>query len=480
MEEENNAFLKPEEETLSGLSDPYSHTGERHSEEYDSLSRSQGFLGRTRRKSRARYLPRLSCNVSGFILILAFQVIFCTLLLFFSRIGDQQERSVQETPFAYSPVLNHIDLPFKPKQIDAHRYTNQSIYVGQPSREVDRAWDRIQEAMILGVTREDVTRVGKNADKAVPFDPAWGLGGDIYMAEVDVFHQIHCLNVLRKALITNYDYYWGRKWGFEPPLDFKTHLRHCTSLLLQGLMCHADVEVITHEWNEEQPWPFPDFGVVKQCRDFDALLEWAEANNLPKSHSRYMKYRPPPGWIRVPKEEDPDGIVGEATGFNHGTETQKICVEHFPYEIRVFEPNYTYWKDDGPWAALDGPASDSPGFVRLNREGNATEESGNEEWVYGVSVLHQLHCLGSIRSLLMNLLETKEHPHETRSSGGHSDHSISHVLHCFDYIRQGLQCAADVTLEKADASTMESHGWGDTHVCRSWDAVWDFLDKHKL
>lgn len=65
------------------------------------------------------------------------------------------------------------------------------------------------------------------------------------MAEIDVFHQLHCLNALRKALVMNYDYYWGAKWGFEPPLMFTTHLEHCMDILRQNIMCHSDVDAIT-------------------------------------------------------------------------------------------------------------------------------------------------------------------------------------------------------------------------------------------
>lgn len=237
----------------------------------------------------------------------------------------------EETDSLSAPVLNHIELPFSPKTLDARRYTNQSIYVDTPSPEVDQAWERISDELIFGITHDDVLRIGKDPQRAIRFNPAWGLGEDLYMAEVDVFHQIHCLNMLRKALVTNYDYYWGRRWGFAPPLDFRTHLRHCTSVLLQGLMCHADAEVITHEWREDQPWPFPDFGVVKQCRDFDAFLDWARGADIEESHRRYLEYRPPSGTVRIMKEEGTDEVIGKATGYNHGTETQEICIQNCSY-----------------------------------------------------------------------------------------------------------------------------------------------------
>lgn len=248
---------------------------------------------------------------------------YCKLLAQISQLPMADNEYFDPFP---APVLNHIELPFSPKQLDARRYTNQSIYVGIPGPEVDQAWNRISDELIFGITYEDVVQIGKNPQQAISFNPVWGLGDNLYMAEVDVFHQIHCLNTLRKALVTNYDYYWGSRWGFEPPIDFQTHLRHCTSMLLQNLMCHADAEVITHEWREDQPWPFPDFGVVKQCRDFDAFLDWAGKADIEDSHGRYMEYRPPNGSVRIPKEDGTDEAIGAATGYKYGTETQEICI----------------------------------------------------------------------------------------------------------------------------------------------------------
>jgi len=200
--------------------------------------------------------------------------------------------------------------------------------MGDPGPEVDAAWDRVSDNMMFGISRADVERIGRDPDRSVKMDPAWGAGDDAYMVEVDVFHQIHCLNALRKALITNYDHYWGRHWGWEPPLMFDTHLRHCTSMLLQSLMCHADVEVITHEWHVDQPWPFPNFGVRKQCRDFDRLLAWKEANNLENGEDRYLAHRPPPGTERIPEEPLKRTRLGNATGRRDGQSTKLLKIKN--------------------------------------------------------------------------------------------------------------------------------------------------------
>jgi len=48
----------------------------------------------------------------------------------------------------------------------------------------------------------------------------------------------------------------------------------------------------------------------------------------------------------------------------------------------------------------------------------------------------------------------------------------AHVGHCIDYIRQGIMCAGDMSLEwpreEPDGRRVAVDGWGAQHVCRSW------------
>jgi Mycotoxin biosynthesis protein UstYa len=57
----------------------------------------------------------------------------------------------------------------------------------------------------------------------------------------------------------------------------------------------------------------------------------------------------------------------------------------------------------------------------------------------------------------------------------HAKDTMDHIPHCFDYIRQGLMCNADTTLEKSivvDGIIMRDvTGWDVQHECRDWDAI---------
>jgi hypothetical protein len=144
------------------------------------------------------------------------------------------------------------------------------------------------------------------------------------MAEVDVFHQIHCLNALRKALITNYEYYWGARYGLNPPVQFSFHLDHCTNILLQNLMCHADMDAVIYNWRESEEIPYPDFGVYKKCRDFDALLRWREEAMMEDQHERFMAMEKPADAIQLPAPDGLELILNETTGWRYGNPTAPL------------------------------------------------------------------------------------------------------------------------------------------------------------
>jgi Mycotoxin biosynthesis protein UstYa len=108
------------------------------------------------------------------------------------------------------------------------------------------------------------------------------------------------------------------------------------------------------------------------------------------------------------------------------------------------------------WNAIRPPGS---GFVFL----------GQEHYVFGVSMWHQMHCLNHIRAVLVN-----------------GDDGSDHTEHCFHYLRQGILCAADTTLEpggvgmRLASGEVVATGAKDVHTCRDWKQVYDWMgDQHK-
>lgn len=178
---------------------------------------------------------------------------------------------------ASAPILDKVDMRLHLETLNGALRDNTSVWRMSPSPHVDAAWNWIsaEDMQIITVSAADVKKVGKNATVSVKAPQSWGLGDDAYIAQVEVFHQIHCLNELRKELYP--DYYYGGRGRTELDMSHKTH---CVHMLLQNLMCNADTGIITHYWlhdelySEPKTRPFADFSVEKKCRDFEAVMGW--------------------------------------------------------------------------------------------------------------------------------------------------------------------------------------------------------------
>ncbi|KAK0620810.1 hypothetical protein B0T14DRAFT_431761 [Immersiella caudata] len=198
---------------------------------------------------------------------------------------------------SYSPIFDLVDMHLAPATFNGALRDNTSIWRMPPSPEVDAAWDRIsaEDMQIVTVSAEDVRRSGKDPSICVKAPESWGLGNDAYIAQVEVFHQIHCLNELRKEM--HPDYYQS-----SPPTELHlAHRAHCIHMLLQALMCSADVGIITHNWvhderySEPKTRAFPDFGANKMCRNFDAVMDWLREKGGIRDFASKFPMKHPPG-----------------------------------------------------------------------------------------------------------------------------------------------------------------------------------------
>ncbi|KAF2169662.1 hypothetical protein M409DRAFT_20077 [Zasmidium cellare ATCC 36951] len=176
-------------------------------------------------------------------------------------------QKLKDTSF-YSPVLDQLEIPLiETKSFGAffEDVDNPSLFRQPPSPEVDAAWDDLEWIGRFYVTDEEVVKLGKDPSITVksPRHPGKNI------AIVTVFHELHCLNSLRKALYP--EYYFG-----TPRTDeiYWSHIYHCIDAIRQSLMCNADVDVTTCHWVETQEAPYADLSKNQVCRDFDAIKSW--------------------------------------------------------------------------------------------------------------------------------------------------------------------------------------------------------------
>lgn len=87
---------------------------------------------------------------------------------------------------------------------------------------------------------------------------------------------------------------------------------------------------------------------------------------------------------------------------------------------------------------------------------------------------HQLHCLFMMTHIYAGLAtnDTSRLPHDYNS----------HYLHCIDYLRQGVMCAADLATEPHRPTDSDDNGpgdgsWGGLHVCKDYGQVTEYLER---
>ncbi|KAJ3509500.1 hypothetical protein NLJ89_g5194 [Agrocybe chaxingu] len=160
-------------------------------------------------------------------------------------------------------------------------FEHSSIYRGHPNPQIDEAWERIStEVKPTSLTKEQLVKMGvKITPSKVRFPDEDGGG---YMATIEITHQLHCLNMLRKYVYHEYYEKFDPSFVDASPKTF----HHCVEIIRQNLMCSADVAMITYEWVRGFRLPYPDFNTKHQCRNYQKILDWANDNavHIPREH----------------------------------------------------------------------------------------------------------------------------------------------------------------------------------------------------
>jgi len=158
-----------------------------------------------------------------------------------------------------------------------HDAEDRSPYVAAERPIIDELWMDLYDFGTVGLTPSEVTRLIEPT-KPSPMDP------DTYPVMIQVFHNIHCLNLLRKAIWRDY---------YPEALDMLTdgtanrtspkalHIDHCINAIREALMCSSDVTPITfHYVSDEDHHVFPNLAATHTCRDFDAIKDWAKTRQI--------------------------------------------------------------------------------------------------------------------------------------------------------------------------------------------------------
>ncbi|KAJ6526814.1 hypothetical protein B0H19DRAFT_970486, partial [Mycena capillaripes] len=151
------------------------------------------------------------------------------------------------------------------------KFGSDGIFQAPPSDEVDAAWE--------GLYQFGVSTIPKNQAALLP-NKTYPIAHNTsqYLVQLEVFHQLHCLNQIRKAL--HHHYYDRTLDSASAALLDPAPLAHCLNFLRQSLMCAADISPLVWQWNPGHKRAEIRFDIVHSCRNFDKVADWARERRV--------------------------------------------------------------------------------------------------------------------------------------------------------------------------------------------------------
>ncbi|KAL0937293.1 uncharacterized protein CTRU02_207024 [Colletotrichum truncatum] len=224
----------------------------------------------------------------------------------------------------WSPANSAVE--YVPKQHFRAALFNLTEYMGYPTADgkTDKLWSDLYNFGISIISKEEASKL-PSPTIAIP-------GTEDYLVELDVWHELHCLNDLRKLLYP--EVYGGllevtlSNGTINRDTDAFRHWDHCVDSIRQTLMCHSDVSPIPFHVNvPANIGIFPRLATTHTCRNFTKIQEWA-------------KDRWAGDWDFNVNETKAQELI-EASGFDNSPE------EDIQFLWRLFPGNkwFKYWRE---------------------------------------------------------------------------------------------------------------------------------------
>lgn len=138
---------------------------------------------------------------------------------------------------------------------------------------------------------------------------------DEYMVGLHVFHHLHCLSAIRRAIYPKR--YNSALYDEDGKVDFEAwhHIDHCIEFLRTYMECHPDMTAMPFHWMpESMVIIYPT--TLHTCRNFDVISDWVYERSVDvpvRSHwenGRVVDYTGKPHsveynatWLNEPPED---------------------------------------------------------------------------------------------------------------------------------------------------------------------------------
>lgn len=119
-----------------------------------------------------------------------------------------------------------------------HRIVRSIVYAGDPSPELDLAWHYLFEDNNIRVEKQGLDELGLDSIQ---------LAGGGYVAQLGVFHELHCLKKNRHWTFKEY-YVTPKNLSEAEWAEWPAHINHCLEMLRVAIMCRGDTSLSTFKW----------------------------------------------------------------------------------------------------------------------------------------------------------------------------------------------------------------------------------------
>ncbi|KAK1234336.1 hypothetical protein PQX77_002475 [Marasmius sp. AFHP31] len=209
-----------------------------------------------------------------FLVIVVFVETLALLFTFAYNGGQTASMTHSPRPTIYSPAKDAVEY-----HITKFAIGGDPKFHIPPSDELDRNWEDLYQ---FGISRIPKSQAALLPNKTLPIPGDEGH----YIVELDVFHNLHCLNMIRKSLHSDYYTHMAMNVHENGP-----HMDHCVDWLRQSLMCAGDTSVIVWQWDEmEQKNKFQG-DIAHTCRSFEKLRDWGMEHAMNIQYDPYIRLK---------------------------------------------------------------------------------------------------------------------------------------------------------------------------------------------
>lgn len=252
-------------------------------EEEEPLTGADGVPEKWSSRFSSSSLPKRLARVTPYWPWIAHGVLLSLSLTFFAlslciRSTAKHGVLLDRPPETYSPALGAVQYEIQRFDLPA---VPEGPFVGK-GPEVDKMWDYITDGVPdTMVSREEMIKMGLDPEGALEItNPATGEKG--YRVAVEVFHQLHCLNLMRQANYKSHYQPLGGDVAAEKH-DLHGHIDHCIDALRQFVMCQGDVNVFAFRFPFGDGDPWPDYTTPHVCRNYENIRNWAIEHGVPQT-----------------------------------------------------------------------------------------------------------------------------------------------------------------------------------------------------